>query len=266
MGKKYYFIGCHVLWREICYYASISNNIFNIKFLRQGLHNTPDILREELQKSIDEIDGEYCGSQPQGTTESKLQKSIEEVDGECPIILIGYGLCSNGIVGITSKRSKLVFIKGHDCITFFLGSRERYRRYFDSHPGTYWYSPGWIETSLQPGKQRYDQTLQMYINEYGQENAEYLMKMEQGWFSEYTNAAYVDLGFCDGTKYKEYTKECARWLGWNYDELKGDSTLIRDFVEGNWNSDDFLVLEPGQKVVASHDEYVITSNNREDLI
>ncbi len=228
--QRYCVVGCHVLWREICHLTALSENIFNFKFLKQGLHNTPDLLRKELQEAIDEVD-----------------------DGGYDAILIAYGLCSNGIVGITPKKTRLVVMRGHDCITFLLGSKEKYKAYFDSHPGTYWYSPGWIDTSTQPGKERYEAVYQEYLEKYGEENAQYLMDMDQGWFREYSNAAYVDLGFFDAAKYKEYTKECAEWLKWNYDELNGDSRLLTDFVNGNWNDEDFLVVEPGYKIVASND-------------
>ena len=233
MQEKYYVISCHVLWREICHYTSLSKHIYNVQFLKRGLHSTPDVLKIELQKAIDAVDGDYSA------------------------ILIGYGLCSRGIEGITSKKSRLVFMKGHDCITFYLGSRNRYKNYFSDHPGTYWYTPGWIETSLQPGKERYEKTLNEYIEKYGEDNAEYLMEMEQGWFKEYENAAYVDLGIVDSKAYKDYTVECAQWLNWKYDELAGDPSLIKAFIEGDWDTDNFLVVEPGQKVIASNDDDVI---------
>lgn len=233
MDKKYLIIGCHVLWRELCHYTSISRRTFNFRFLEQGLHNTPDLLRKELQQAIDEAGEAY------------------------EAILVGYGLCSKGIEGIKARRIPLVFMRGHDCITFFLGSRHRYRDYFRDHPGTYWYTPGWIEISLQPGKERYEATLRMYIEKYGEDNAEYLMEMEQNWFREYNNAAYVDLGFMDGTPYKEYTRECARWLNWQYDELEGDPSLMADFVEGKWDTDRFLIVEPGQRVMAAETDEII---------
>ena len=140
MAGKYYIISCHVLWREICHYVSISKNIYNVQFLKQGLHNTPDQLRKELQQAIDAVDGEY------------------------EAILIGYGLCSKGTEGISARKSKLVVMRGHDCITFFLGSKSRYKEYFNEHPGTYWYTPGWIDTKTQPGRERYESTLKMYID------------------------------------------------------------------------------------------------------
>ena len=231
--EKFHLISCHVLWRELCYFASRSRNIFDFHFLQQGLHNTPDILRKELQQAIDGVEGDYSA------------------------ILLGYGLCSNGIEGIMARNTKLVIMRGHDCITFLLGSKEHYQEYFERHPGTYWYSPGWIDTGSMPGKERYESTLQSYIEKYGKDNGEYLMAMQQGWFKNYSNAAYVDLGFYDTEKYQVYTKQCAQYLEWNCDILSGNPQLIINFLEGNWNPEDFLIAEPGEMVVASHDEKII---------
>lgn len=230
---RYHLIACHVLWRELCHYASRSPHCFTFNFLKQGLHNTPELLRE------------------------KVQQAVDEAPEECDAILLGYGLCSNGVAGVRAGRKPLVVPKAHDCITLFLGSKERYREYFDAHPGTYWYTPGWVECSLQPGKDRYDLLRREYVEKYGEENADYLMELEQGWMREYNNAAYVDLGFMDAVRYKDYTRECAEWLGWKYDELEGDPRLVESFVGGAWAPDRFLIVEPGQTIVASHDSEVV---------
>lgn len=231
--KRYHIVACHVLWREFCYYASLSPHSFTFCFLPQGLHSTPDVLRVELQKAID--------AAPEGSD----------------AILVGYGLCSRGSEGVVARKIPLVVARAHDCITHLLGSKERYRTYFDSHPGTYWYSPGWIDSSTQPGKERYEATRRQYVEQYGEDNADYLMEMEQNWFKEYTNAAYVDLGFGNNDVYREYTKECADWLGWVYDELKGDPALVRDMLDGRWDQERFVIVAPGQTLAASHDEGVL---------
>lgn len=230
---RYHMIACQVLWREICYFASLSPHFFTFNFLKQGLHNTPEILQRELQAAVD--------ASPE----------------ECDAILLGYGLCSNGAAEVVARRHKMVLPRAHDCITFFLGSKERYRDYFDRHPGTYWYTPGWIECSVQPGKERYDRLRKEFVEKYGEENADYLLEMEMAWMKEYNNAAYVDLGFSRSENYKEYTRECARWLGWQCDELEGNPSLVKDFVEGRWDADRFVIVEPGQKISPSHDEGVV---------
>lgn len=230
---RYHVIACHVLWRELCHFASLSPHVFTFNFVKQGLHNTPELLKVQLQKAVD------------------------EAPEECEAVLLGYGLCSNGAAGVVARAKPLVIPRAHDCITFFLGSKERYREYFDAHPGTYWYTPGWIECSLQPGLERYNFLRRDYVEKYGEDNADYLMEMEQGWMKEYSNAAYIDLGFSDTLRFREYTRECAQWLGWKTDELQGDSGMIRAFVGGEWDADRFLIVQPGQTIVASHDAAVI---------
>ncbi len=261
-AKRFLFIGCHVLWREICYFASMSNNIFNFRFLKQGLHCTPDILRAELQKAIDEAENEAeneAEKEAENSADSKGNKDSKDNKGY-DAILIGYGLCSNGTAGIKARKTRLVMMRGHDCITFFLGSKQRYREYFDSHPGTYWYTPGWIDTSPMPGKDRYEQALKIYIDKYGEDNGAYLMEMESQWYRQYSNVAYVETGILDAAAeagYKKYSRECAEWLKWNYDELRGDTGLIKRFVGGDWDNEDFLVVEPGQTICFSNDESIL---------
>jgi len=187
-------IVCKVLQREAYYCAARSPNVVDIVLMEQGLHDTPDRLREEVQKA--------------------LRQTRDIQDRPFDASLLGYGLCSNGTVGLTAEIP-VVIPRGHDCITLLLGAKERYQQYFDSHRGIYWYSPGWIESGKQPGRH---------------------------W------ATYVDWGLVDADDYKAYTKECADFLGWNYDELRGDSGLMQRFVDGLWSDEEFLVVEPGQRI------------------
>jgi len=238
-SQHYKLIACNVMWRELCHFAAAAKNRFDFQFLPWGLHGEPDKLRIEVQRMIDAV--------PEKTYDA---------------VLLGYGLCSNGLIGITARHTRLVIFRGHDCITCFLGSKERYRDYFDRHPGTYWYTPGWIENHPAPGKDRYEQTYRQYLEKYGQDNAQYLMEMEQDWFNKYTTAAYVDLGVGDSADYETYTRECAAWLKWKCERLSGDPSLIRRFVAGDWDAEDFLVVEPGQCIAASNDAAVLRAAAR----
>jgi hypothetical protein len=220
-------IVCKVLQKEAYFCAARSKNIVDVVLMKQGLHNEPDKLRNEVQKVLE-------------TTEDMQGHPYDAS-------LLGYGLCSNGITGLSSKIP-IVVPRGHDCITLLLGSKEKYQQYFDSHKGIYWFSPGWIDTGTQPGKDRYMRVLNEYKEKYGDDNAQYLMEMEQNWMKEYKWATYVDWGFTNSDAEKKYTKECADFLGWNYDELKGDSRLMQNLVDGKWDEKDFLVVPPGKKI------------------
>ena len=218
-------IACKVVQREAYYCASRSGNVVDVVLMEQGLHNEPDKLRSMLQKALRE------------TTDVQGKKY--------DAVLLGYCLCSNGILGLKCDVP-MVAVRGHDCMTLLLGSKQKYQEYFDSHRGVYWYSCGWIDCSPMPGKERYERCLAEYTEKYSEDNAQYLMEMEQGWMKEYEWATFVRMGLCDETKYIQHTKECAEYLGWKYDEIEGDISLLQGLVDGNWNEEDYLVVKPGK--------------------
>lgn len=238
-------IACRVLFREISSLVWSSEHLIDVTWLQQGFHNTPDLLRTTLQAEIDAVES--------GQDPHTVDVSHTPIDA----ILIGYGLCSNGILGVRSKKYPLVIPRGHDCITLLLGSKEKYREYFDSHHGVYWYTKGWIENSIMPGQDRYNLIRNQYVAQYGEENADYLMEMEQGWFQEYEWATFIDWPRFNNEKEKTYARECAQFLGWNFDVQPGNHTLLSDFLNGNWDDGRFLIVPPGYEVMATYDDRVI---------
>ena len=76
------------------------------------------------------------------------------------------------------------------------------------------------------------------------------MEMEQNWMHEYSRAAHVDWPGLEGGQYREYTKECADYLKWEYDELNGDPGLFQRLTDGDWRDEEVLVLEPGEVIRA----------------
>ena len=91
-----------------------------------GLHVNPQKLRQTLQEAID-------ASAVQAET-----------------IVLGYGLCSQAVIGLHANDCTLVTPRVDDCIAIFLGSRERYRQQALGEPGTYYLTKGWIEVGDSP--------------------------------------------------------------------------------------------------------------------
>jgi hypothetical protein len=226
-AKRLQLIACKVLQREAYACAARSKNVVDIVLMPQGLHDEPDRLRTEVQEA--------------------LRRTHDIQDRPYDASLLGYGLCSNGIVGL-SAEIPIIVPRGHDCITLLLGSKERYQEYFDAHRGVYWYSPGWIESGKQPSRQRYEKVLEEYTHKYGPDNATYLLEVEQTWMKEYQWAAYVDWGLNDSEHYRAFTRDCAGFLDWNYDELAGDPGLMQRFIDGLWSEEEFLIVQPGQRI------------------
>jgi hypothetical protein len=241
-------IACDVLKREAAYLASRSRCIVDVTFLPQGLHATPDILRAKLTEQIETANQgfpyNHYGRRP-----------------SYDYILLIYGLCDNSIVGLKSEKVPLAVPRAHDCITLLLGSRRRYDELFRGHPGTYWYSRGWIECSMPPGEERYVNTYNSYLERFGGDNADYLMEMEQGWFKSYKRAAFIDWEVLGGADYyREYTRKCADYLGWDYQEISGDPSLLEKMLNGVFDEDAVLVVPPQKTITAHYAEGLIDYN------
>ncbi|VBB07610.1 Hypothetical protein LUCI_2875 [Lucifera butyrica] len=239
-------IACDVLNREISLLSSQSRCYVDVTFLHQGLHDTPEKLRVLLQQEIDKANSGFPYN---------YYNTVPDYD----YILVGYGLCSNGIAGISSRRIPLVIPRGHDCITLLLGSKETYRCCFQDHPGTYWFSAGWIERGWQPSELKYKVLYEEYSRKYGEENAEYLMTMEQHWMKDYRQAAYICWDILNNSEYyRKFTQDTAKYLAWNYLEIQGKQGLLQRVLNGVFNDSEVLVVPPEKKVIPSYDDSIIT--------
>ena len=238
--KRIKVIACKVMLRQLYRLAAESENIVDILWMEQELHNTPDSMRVWLQKTIDRI---------------------EETEQPYDAIVLAYGLCSNGTVGLRAKKTPLIIPRAHDCITLLLGDRRRYAELFEQNSGgVYWYSQGWVECTLMPGKERYDLQYADYLEKYGEDNAQYLMEMEQGWMREYRKAIYIRWPG-DGERDEQKTKDAAAYLKWEYEGIQGDTSLLRALVDGPWDEGLFLVLPSGQPVAASNDPTIVKAGS-----
>ncbi|GIX07959.1 MAG: hypothetical protein KatS3mg115_2362 [Candidatus Poribacteria bacterium] len=239
----FHVLACEVFQREFLALEPEVPSRLIWHFQPFGLHNTPEKLAGHLQGVIDSIRG-----------------------GDA--ILIGYGLCSRGTAGLTARRIPLVIPRAHDCITVFLGSKERYAREFQEHPGTYYYSPGWVAHHRQSGgpldlnspqaKARLEAKFAEYVHKYGEENARYLIEVETQWLQHYSRLAYIETGV--GTEAdRRFVRELTVLNHWEYVELPGDLSLMRRFLSGQWDPVDFLVVPPGYRIQETLDERVVTA-------
>ena len=232
-------IACEIIFREVCYCVARSPHVVDVRFMSKGLHSIGEA------KMV-------CA----------LQEEIDGVPkGKYDAVLLGYGLCNNGIRGLSSKHTRLVVPRAHDCITLLLGSCRRYQRYFEDNPGTYFKSTGWCERDSELGNEDnvltqlgINRAYEEYVARYGQENASYIMKTlgEWDWTKHYSRLAYVDMGIGEFPQYEAESVRMAEELGWTFERIEGDLRLIRMLVQGDWPENEFLVLDPGQHVKATY--------------
>lgn len=237
---RYKLIACKALYRELSLLTARCGSFIDVTYLRQGFHDTPKLLREALQSEIDAIDrGE--------DVHSYNPRFGRDFDA----ILLGYGLCSNGIVGLSSKKYTLVVPRTDDCIALLLGSYATYREYFDRYSGTYWYTPSWIENAYTPSEEMENALLAEYTEKYGEENAKYIIDSELT-LANYSRAAYISWDELPFPEYEEYTRRAAKRHGWDFDKVKGKAELLDDFINGRWD-ERFLVVPPGKTIEADYE-------------
>jgi hypothetical protein len=236
-------IGCEALARLLYHAAARSPHIVDVELLKLGLHNDPPDLRARLQERIDAATADACDH-----------------------VVLGYALCGQATKGLRARHVPLVIPRAHDCITLFLGSRERYQREFGEHPGTYWYSADYIERGGQDASPTLalgnasdveaHKTYAEFVEKYGKDNAAYLMEAMGAWQQHYKRAAFIDMGVGDSGAAQARAREEAARRGWAFDRVVGDVLLVRKLIDGDWD-DDFLVVNPGDKIVETYDESVM---------
>lgn len=197
----------------------------NVTFFDYALHRVPKNLRQTLQEAIDSL--------PQPS-----------------LVVLGYGLCGNGLSEIQAGPHTLLIPRTDDCIAIILGSYQSYRQEFDKEPATYYLSKGWLEGGSTPLQEQ-----QELAQKYGEKKAEWLMDYQ---YHNYKRLALIVHQAQDLEAYRpaamEVARYCERW-GMRYEEIVGTDSMLRRLVEIAASLDqageDFLVVPPGGTLTQS---------------
>jgi len=188
-------------------------------FLDFGLHDYPKKLNATVQAALDGL--------------------------EAPsLVVLGYGLCGNGLNGIRAGKHTLLIPRSDDCIAVLLGSYARYRQEFQTESSTYYLSKGWLEAGSNPL-----QEYRGYVAKYGESRAEFLI---DSLYHNYRRLALVAHSPEDLDAYREQAHAvatfCERW-GMRYQELVGSTAyferLLALAVFQERIDDDFILVPPG---------------------
>jgi hypothetical protein len=171
-----------------------------------------------------------------------IQTEVDRIDpGSVDKVVLAYGLCSNGIVGVKATRGKLLVPRTHDCIALFLGSYQRYRDEHRKAPGTYYLTPGWLGDKKDPLG-----VMQEYTERISPEDAEWCMREE---LKHYTRVALVDTGLISIAPCRPRVRENADFFGLAYEELQGSPQLLEALFTGE-PEEHFFVLEEGETITS----------------
>jgi hypothetical protein len=218
-----------------------------VTFMDYGLHRVPQKMTGRLQQAID----------------VREPQSNEAINAPS-LVVLGYGLCGNGLKGLRAGKHTLLVPRTDDCIAILLGSYRAYMREFQAVPGTYYLTKGWLESGSNP-LQEYE----AYVPKYGAEQAMWVMDQQYRHYerlvlvAHHLHCAQAQVSQADLAQYRPQAQEvarfCQRW-GMRYEEILGSDAYVRRLVEaaqalgnGNlklaeWMDDDFVVIPPGGEI------------------
>lgn len=243
-GLRLLVVACPVFQREIELLVPTAKNSITSRWLEMGLHEQPaENLQAALQAAIDSA-----------------------APAEFDAVAIAYGLCNMGVIGLIAKSLPIVIPRAHDCIGMLLGSSQCYLAQLEAQPGTYFQSPGWLENSPPPGeiRQQYftfgpnsNVTRESLVEKYGEENADFLLEQFGDFTRHYRRLAFIDTPVPAAGKWEQAARALADKQGWKFDCIPGDLGWLRRLLDAEWNENEFLRLEPGQRVVMRPDARLI---------
>jgi len=217
--RPVYVLGCRVVQRALQPLLDNMPALASCRFMEYGLHGFPDAMTSRLQVAVDSV----------------------HTPG---VILLGYGLCGNGLAGLQSRHHTLVIPRTDDCIAILMGSYEKYREDFFRHPGTYYLSEGWLESGFHPVGQ-----LAQWSARHGEKTAR---RMVARMYMRYRRVVLVAFTSEELSRYRHEAKEVAALLGVDYEEMLGAPTLLERLV---WQADaldandqQFVIVPPGALV------------------
>ena len=224
-------IACETIKDEILYVSSKVKCQFPFSWLSSALHKFPDKLRYELQKEIDQY-----------------------VNEENILVLFGY--CGNAVLGLSSKHARLIIPKMDDCISLLLGSNKR-RRDLGKEGCTYYLTKGWMSS---------DSGIATEFNrcamKYGYEKTKMVFKI---MLKGYKSIDVINTGVDQLYELIGAAQEFADLLELDYKVVDGSLYVFYKALRGQWD-EDFVVVEPGEKVTFEHFGFCPPGSGMRDVI
>ena len=235
-------IACDVFTREVCYCVAKSPHAIDLEFTPKGAHSDSDALRKLLQEKIE-----------------AAHVSERKYDA----IVLCLGICGNSTIGLISPGTPLVIPRAHDCCTLFLGSKERFKELFGNRPSTPFSSVGYIEhgeeyvREADPVRQQLglDQSYDDYVRKYGEDNAKYIWETlhPDNASQKQDQVVFIKMPEFDDSSLAAECRQKAAEEGNQFEEIEGSLELIRKLIFGEWNEQDFLVVQEGESITGVYD-------------
>ncbi len=205
---------CRTIEDELNFVLEENKIDFPVIYVEAGLHSEPEKLKSFLQDTIN---------------------AIENVD----FILLGYALCGNGLIGLSSQKATLVLPQYHDCVAMFLGSDERYRANLGSKMAALFITGGFMRYFNPKEKFYYD-----IVTRLGEKKA---LRYAKCVFENYKRFALVETGAFTPEPLFQEMKDQADFFELETCRMQGTVDVFRKLVLGQWD-EHFQIVPPGQKI------------------
>jgi len=200
-------------------------------------HNKPDILRADLQARIN------------------AAATVRGYD----LFLLLFGLCGNATVGLTC-HVKMVMPRIHDCCTMFMGSKDKFLQEFGDKLSMRWCTSGYYERSYiknglddTPSKShKIYAEYRALVEQYGEDNAEYIWDALHPEI-ETPEAAYIRISGFEMPGHQDGFRQLVEKQGKTLRLLEGDTTYLKDMINGPWDNNRFLTINPGERICPVYD-------------
>jgi len=168
-----------------------------------------------------------------------LRVAVSDADRPGATIVLGYGMCSNAVLGLKTEHATLVVPKVDDCIAMLLGSNDAFAEQSEKARGTYYLGKAYLEEC--------DTILSEHeklIAKRGVERAEQMMRL---LLAHYTRVVLIDTGRYDLEPLREQVAEFAGRFDLAVEDVPGTTRILDELVAGDWG-DDFVVAPPGHEL------------------
>ncbi|MEI6451322.1 MAG: DUF1638 domain-containing protein [Actinomycetes bacterium] len=202
----------------------------------------PAVLGELADGATDGIDCHRLEAQlhvrPERLKEA-LRAAVAEADKPGATIVLGYGMCSNAVLGLKTEHATLVVPRVDDCIAMMLGSNEAFAAQSEKACGTYYLARAYLE-ECDTILSEHEKT----VEKRGRERAERMMRL---LLAHYTRIALIDTGRYDLEPYRARVAEFAERFDLAVEDVPGTTRILDALVAGGWG-DDFVVALPGHEL------------------
>ena len=218
-------IACAMMEDEVRCAIERTRADVDVVWVDRGYHSKPERLRSELQDRIDCAEAEGADQ-----------------------VLLAFGLCGNGAVGLRCRHAVLAMPRFDDCVNLMLQCGERTRRGL-AKAGVMYLTRGWTQDTPATivGQQR------DYVRKYGERRAKRLM---EAMFGAYRRVSVIDTGCFDVNPVMDAARESARVIDVEADCVEGSNLVLEKLLAGKWD-DDILTCAPGRAVKQDDFEFAM---------